>query len=196
MPQVQITGSFVQRPENPQGESGLLSQLRQRQRMAQENVIATQGSALRALAASHLICPNDAQSLVADVFTDFLYSYVDNLQHEKAVPAYLRMMVIRRARRQNQRASQHRDLEGLDFASTNNRDPSQMVDEGRRSTWLDECLGRMAERPRRLLRLHFGQDMSLSTIAAQFNISKQAVGKTVQKCLIFLRSCLAEKGDV
>jgi RNA polymerase sigma factor (sigma-70 family) len=194
MHQVQSRDSSNQQPETGQGDATLLNQLRQRQRHAQESLMATYGPSLRALAAGHLTCPNDAPPLVADVFTDFLYSYVDTLQHERAVPAYLRMMVIRRARRQNHRASQHRGLEGLDFASMTVRDPSQDLDDGRQATWLDECLGRVAERPRRLLRLHFGQGLSLSQIAAQLNISKQAVGKTVQKCLTFLRGCLAQKG--
>ncbi len=194
MRHVQTRDASLPLPEHDQGDASLLVQLRQRQRQAQENVITLQGPTLRALAASHLTCPNDARALVADVFTDFLYSYVDTLQHERAIPSYLRMMVIRRARRENQRNQQHRDLEGLELAAVSAKDPSQMLDDGRRAAWLDECLNQVAERPRRLLRLHFGQGISLSEIADQLSISKQAVSKTVQKCLAFLRSCLAQKG--
>jgi RNA polymerase sigma factor (sigma-70 family) len=175
-------------------ESGLLRQLRAREHAAQQDVIAGNRTRLLALAGTLVSSSADARALVADVLTDFLFEYVDALDHERAIPAYLRMMTIRRARRFNQHQQRHRDISEREDLVDASPDPAHTADDRRWKAWLDDCLSALADKSRQLLRLHFGHDLSLSEIGGQLGVSKQAVGKTVQKSLVLLRRCLERKG--
>jgi RNA polymerase sigma factor (sigma-70 family) len=173
-------------------EPSLLTQLQQRDPCAQASFYRVNRGALLALARATLSCPADAPALVADVFTDFFYRYVDFIRDERSVASYLRVMIVRRSRRQNLSGAR------IDNLDENMADPSQpdlvqSADCTRWTVWLDDCLATLADRARRLVRLHYGHELSLSQIGSQMGVSKQAVGKIVQKSLELLRCCLEDK---
>jgi RNA polymerase sigma factor (sigma-70 family) len=171
--------------------SPLLQALRRREQAAQARTIREHRAVLEMLAKRMLSCPQEAQALVADVFTDFLYKYVDTIRNEPAIPMYLRMMTIRRCRRLSFRRASEEELDRhQETLAATNMDIVDAIDAHVRLSSLDECLGRLTEKARRLLRLHFGHEMSFNEIGAQVGTSKQAVGKTVLKSLAVLRRCL------
>jgi RNA polymerase sigma factor (sigma-70 family) len=130
---------------------------------------------------------------VADVFTDFFYSYVDSLEHERAISAYLRIMVVRRARRLLLRRSREVDVELCCLADTDGRDVIESVENKTWLPWLEDCLSLLTERARKILKLHFGHDLRTVEIASQIGVTKQAVSKTILKCINQLRRCLERK---
>ncbi len=172
--------------------SDLLPRLRRREHQAQRQVYLAHQRALQVLAASVLRCAAEAEALVADVLTDFLYRYVDTLQREESIEAYLRMMTTRRARRHLDMQRRAREVNSRDMAAE--PDLPAVAEGAKWQRWVDDCLAALADKPRQLLRLHFGHDLSLSEIGQQLGITKQAVSKTVLKSLALLRRCLRGKG--
>jgi RNA polymerase sigma factor (sigma-70 family) len=172
--------------------SDLLLRLRRREHPAQEQVYLAYHQGLKALAVRILPCAAEAESLVADVITDFLYRYVDTLQRQESIGAYMRMMTTRRARRRLEMQRRVREVDHQDMAAEPDLPAAAEGPKWRR--WVDDCVAALAERPRQLLRLHFGHDLSLSEIGDQMGITKQAVSKTVLKSLDLLRRCLRGKG--
>jgi RNA polymerase sigma factor (sigma-70 family) len=171
-------------------DSNLLERLKRRDPEAQESLLNAEKRRLQALAATLLNSTGDVAPLVADVFTDFFYSYVDQLEQERAIPAYLRIMTIRRARRLTQRRSQEDDIFACDLADTAGGDVVEAIEARMWLPWLEDCSALLPEKARKILRLHFGHDLGPSEIAVQFGVSKQAISKTIQKSVAQLRLCL------
>ncbi len=145
---------------------------------------------LERIALSILASPKDAELLVGDVFVDFLYKYVDSIQKPNSIRAYLKTMTVRRARRQMARLRKHEE-----FNPDSKQVPALVPRDGdlerkifRR--WLEKCLSKLSDKARKVLKLHFGHDLSYAQIGKSFGSSKQAVGKTVLKSLAVLRKCL------
>ena len=168
----------------------LLGRLQKRDPEAQAYLLRVEGASLRATALSILGSDGDTGPLVADVFTDFLYSYVDRIEHERAIPSYLRIMVIRRARRLLQRRSHEDNLAAHDFADADARDVIEALETKSWLPWLEDCLSLLTNRARRVLKLHFGHDMGTVEIAGEVGVTKQAVSKMILKCIAQLRRCL------
>jgi RNA polymerase sigma factor (sigma-70 family) len=175
------------------GEPRLLERLKRRDAEAQATLLRRESPGLRATAMSILASEGDALPLVADVFTDFLYTYVDRIEHERAIPAYLRIMVVRRARRLLQRRSQEDSITAHDLADASGRDVVEVLEAKSWLPWLEDCSSQLTERARRVLRLHFGHDMGTVEIAGAVGVTKQAVSKTIIKCIAQLRRCLERK---
>jgi RNA polymerase sigma factor (sigma-70 family) len=171
----------------------LLERLKARDPVAQEELYRDRRASLEMVARSVLACPADASALVGDVFTDFLFQYVDTIRDEPAIFAYLKMMIVRRARRQNEHRQRHDDLDLYQGGTAGNQDAADEIDGRIWSTWLTTCLEHLSEKARRLLRLHYGHEFSLDDIGSQVGVSKQAVSKAIQKSLGLLRNCLEDK---
>jgi RNA polymerase sigma factor (sigma-70 family) len=171
----------------------LLERLKERDPIAQEAFYRDRRVSLELVARSALACSADAPALVSDVFTDFLFHYVDTIRDESAIFAYLKMMIVRRARRQNEYRQRHEDLDRYVGVTGGNQDAAEEMDARIWSTWLKTCLERLSDKARRLLRLHYGHEFSLDDIGSQIGVSKQAVSKAIQKSLGLLRNCLEDK---
>jgi RNA polymerase sigma factor (sigma-70 family) len=171
-------------------QPNLLERLKRREPDAQELVFLAENRRLQGLAKHLLGSAGDVPPLVADVFTDFFYSYVDRLQSAGAVSAYLRIMTVRRARRLMQQRSRQDDITAHTLAAAEGSDVIDALDAKAWLPWLEECSARLPERAHTILKLHFGHELGPSEIGAELGISKQAVSKTIQKCIAQLRLCL------
>jgi RNA polymerase sigma factor (sigma-70 family) len=173
------------RTDLPELDDALLTRLHDRDADAQRDVERTLAPRLLRIATTR-VGPDAAESLVHDAFCDFFFRYVDGLESPRAIPAYLKMMVVRRSMRAEARAAQHEPLE--DRASAG--DPEGDLDERRAMDRLARCLDRLTVRAREVVKLHFGHDLSLADIGARDARSKQAVHKQLQKALTALRACV------
>jgi RNA polymerase sigma factor (sigma-70 family) len=171
-------------------QSSLLDRLKHREPEAQEQIFKAENRRLQALAMTFLGSTGDVGPLVADVFTDFFYSYVDRVEHERAISAYLRIMIVRRARRLAQRRSQEHDIFAYDLADMDGHDVIEALDVKAWLPWLEDCSALLPEKAHKILKLRFGHELDLNEIGAQLGITKQAVSKTIQKCIAQLRRCL------
>jgi len=184
---------FARPPRSDPTTTESLAELQGRAHRAQQALWHREWPRLYPIALKILRSESEAEGLVADALTDFLFHHVDQLQSARAVPAYLRIMVIRRATRRRDQAWRHDDLDEIAPLP----DPADGADEAvdRRSwlTWLDHCLAQLKGRARQLLKLHFGHDLSYAQIGAQLEISKQAVGKAVQQSERALRRCIDQQ---
>ncbi|MGC4116290.1 MAG: sigma-70 family RNA polymerase sigma factor [Myxococcales bacterium] len=172
-----------------------LDRLRAQDPDAQAQLFEEHRRGLLRLAAS-LLPGGDAEALVADLFIDFFQVYVRELRSLEAIPAYLRIMVVRRARRQKIRSARLAPLPEKEAADPRPTTAEESLQQQTYLRWLEECVGGLTVRARSVLRLQFGHELSLSDVGAQLGVSKQAVGKMSLKGLQALRECLAarEKG--
>ncbi len=181
---------FSRKAEEFYVDPGVLRRLKDRDSKTQEQVWRLERSRLRAIALSVLKSGEDADALVSDLFVDFFYRHVNDIRSGQAIPAYLRIMAVRRARRQMGRARRQVPIEP-DFPG---EDPLpggvDRIDRSIWTRWLTECLAGLGEKARRVLRMHYGHEMSYAFIAGELGGSKQAVGKMAKKSLQALRRCL------
>ena len=173
----------------------LLNRLRARDHAAQAALRRSEQVTLERLVARTLGSAAEAKPLVADLFADFFWKHVDQVRTARAIPAYLRIMAIRRARRLRARQSLMVELCEEGTAATNPVPVDDAVDRRLHLTWLSECLQRLSARARLVLKLHYGDDLSYSEVGAYQSCSKQAVGKVVAKSLEALRRCIETQAE-
>lgn len=184
----------LKRPERPRLYDGgdLLERLRARDGEAQAVVRAAESGRLFAIAVRTLGSPARAETLVADLFTDFFFDAVDRVRAQAAIPAYLRAMVVRRSRREVERLQRYEELHDEPLSDGRQGSLDERLD---REAWLRRlaiCTGELTPNARTTLRLHFTYELSLQQVGDRLGRSKQAVHKTVQKALVALRSCLGD----
>jgi RNA polymerase sigma factor (sigma-70 family) len=167
--------------------------LRSRHRPTQERLWTLERPRLLSRARGILGSPAEAEALVADLCCDFLFRHVDSLRHGAAIPAYLRIMTVRRARRRRARLAGQVPLEPETARAEGAGEESANADRSIWSRWLEECLARLRERARQALKLHFGHDLSYTAIAEAQGCTKQAVGKTIGKSLGALKACIERR---
>ncbi len=168
----------------------LLVALKKRTQSAQVHIWSRESSALKELAQKCLGCNAENESLVMDVFADFFYNYVDNIRHPAAIGAYLRIMVIRRARRKVEMAEK---LVPLWMANCKTESEEEEIDRKLKMEWLSGCLDHLTPGTRQILRLHFAQGLSYTAIAEIRGISKQAVSRIVKCACGKLKKCIYYK---
>lgn len=171
-----------------------LERLKRRDSAAQAELIREETPRVVGVVGSILGKGSRADTLVADLFTDFCMHAVDRVRDGRAVPAYLRMMAVRRARREKERLERHAEWSESAGGVMPDACAEVALDAKRRRTKLARCLEGLQARSRETLRLHYGHDLSYSEIGARIGRSKQAVGKAVQKDLEALRRCLERQG--
>ena len=132
-----------------------------------------------------------AEAVVADLLSDFLFHYVNKLRDGRAIPSYLRIMALRRSRRQQERARRHGELDPDDRRHrSDDAGPDDAIDSARWSRWLERCLGEVKGKARSILKLHYGHEMSYAEIGQRLGTSKQAAAKMGKKYLEVLRACV------
>lgn len=173
-----------------------LDRLRAGDRAAQAEVFEAHRRALVRLAASLLPPGGDAEALVADLFIDFFQVYVRELRAAQSIPAYLKIMVVRRASRLKARLARSAPMPEREPADPKPAGAEESLQQQTYLRWLEQCVAALTARSRSVLRLQFGHDLSLSDVGARLGVSKQAVGKMSLKSLQALRECLEarEKG--
>ncbi len=168
----------------------VLTLLKNRNRQVQEEVYKAEKMVLEKIAGAILRSSIDAEQLVADVFTDFLFHYVDGVQQSRSIRAYLQMMTRRRAIRAREKHLSLVPLQPELRASNSAKDPEERIDDRLWRQWLDICLRRVRSSARKILKLHFGHGESYSTIGDHLGVTKQAVGKAIKKNLQVLNQCI------
>jgi len=181
------------RPDGPYDDPQILERLKQKDRATQEQLYRAEKSRITAIAISILRSPDHAESLVSDLFMDFFFTYVDRIREARAIPAYLRIMCQRRARRQRARMYRQVELEPDKVNYDPTDDTDEQVERRLYAQWLESCVGQLNPQTREVLKLHFGHEMSYSEVGEHQGKSKQAVGKAVLKSLDLLRDCLERK---
>jgi RNA polymerase sigma factor (sigma-70 family) len=168
-----------------------LALLKKRDRAIQEAVWRAEKPGVEAIALSILGSRADAEQLAADLFADFFYQYVDNIRSCHSIPKYLKTMAQRRSIRRREGHARlvplDRGGEPAEFPVT---DMERDMDVQNLLRWLENCYGKLRPRSRKILKLHYGHELSYSSIAESLGNSKQAVGKTVKKGLSLLRECV------
>jgi RNA polymerase sigma factor (sigma-70 family) len=173
-----------------------LERLKRRDARVQEQVRRLQVETLTSTVAAILGSPDESEVLVTDLLTDFFFRYVDQLRDSRAIPSYLQIMAVRRARRLKERWQREVAVESNALTDDPRDRLDSELDDHTRLPGLNRCLQGLTDRARSLLRLHYGHELSYAAIGEQLGVSKQAVGKTIQKCLEVLRRCLGKRAAV
>ena len=168
----------------------ILILLQAHEKDAQEKIWNLENRRLIAIARYWLSSPEEAQFLVADIFCDFFFKYIDNIKDSQCISAYLRIMTVRRARRYNHRCASQQPIEPNDAVDHSHLTASEEVDQSVWRRWLENCQQKLSKKAREILRLHYGHELSYAAIGEIKGISKQAIGNIVQKSLDALRRCL------
>ncbi len=88
--------------------------LQLRERGVQEKIWKLENRRLILIAKYWLSSPGEAEFLVADIFCDFFFKYVDNLRESRCISPYLKIMTVRRARRYNYQCAAKQPIEPND----------------------------------------------------------------------------------
>lgn len=185
--------AFWRRKAHYADRAEILGRLQQRERAAQEQVWRVERPRLLRVAGPILGSPDLCESCVADVFCDFFFHYVDSVRSSRAIPAYLKIMTLRRARRQAARASRSLEVDPERLVAEGSEDASAQADRSIFLRGLEACLETLTGRARQMVKLHYGLELSYAAVAEQLGVSKQAVGKAVLKSLDALRQCLEQR---
>jgi len=133
-----------------------------------------------------------AQEVAEDVWTDFLMEHADEVLHPSALPRYLHLMAVRRARRVQELRRRLLPLEGDPGPP---EDPPEVAallaeDERERQRRLARCMSQLTTKCRKVLRLRFHHGRTQEAIGEVFGITKQHAGRILAKALATLRRCM------
>jgi RNA polymerase sigma factor (sigma-70 family) len=166
----------------------LLSRLRARDPRAQAECRRQYLPALEAVCARALSDPHSGREVAEEVLADVMLSHVDRLREERALPAYLRMIAVRRCARLKARSQRTEELsEELPDESSG---PESAILAAEQQHRLGRCLGRLRPRVQHWLRLRFHEGMTQEAIGAAFDCSKQYVGRLLAQALAELKQCV------
>ena len=115
--------------------------LKSRDRVTQEAVWRAEKPIVEAIALSILRSRADAEQVVADLFTDFFFKYVDNLKSCSSIPLYLKTMARRRSVRKRQGLTRLVPLDQKESAEYSVAEPERAIDDQKLLGWLMRCYG-------------------------------------------------------
>lgn len=136
----------------------------------------------------------DASDVATDVVHDFLFTYVQNIEHERAIVSYLRLMATRRSLRKRRGADRHKELEPEALPDDGARSAEQLANTQMLLPRLNDCLEELTPKAQQVLKLRFAGDMTNERIGQVVGGSKQYIGKLIRQCTEKLRTCLERKG--
>jgi RNA polymerase sigma factor (sigma-70 family) len=171
----------------------MLEKLRARDHRAQQELRRRLSPKILAVCRHMLKDEALAQEAAEDIWMDFLYEHVDQVQKERALGAYLRMMTVRRCVRIRDWQKRHEQPE--DQPPLVGGSETEMVTslDGRRQTArLEDCLKRLSRRARRIIRMRYRNEMTQEAIGKALRVSKQYIGRLIARSLEALRECMQE----
>ncbi len=160
-------------------DHGTLQALKARDAETQTLVWKAEEKLLLKIARYFISCNWDAKALLQDVFCDFLFHYVDSVRSPQAIRNYLCIMTVRRARRFKERENQKKPIEVLYDTPDPTTQIESLIDEQSLYIWMEEALCALNHKEQKVLKLHYGHDLSYSAIARLEGMSKQAISKKV-----------------
>lgn len=171
----------------------LLDQLKAGSAVAQAQVYGALRAEVTAIGARLGLGAIDAESMAADLFIDFFFRFVQEVRAPAAIPAYLKMMAVRRGHRLKRRAEREAATEEQDRIDPEARSPDEALELQRYLKWLDACLEGLTPRARSVLKLQYGHALSFAQAGEHLGVSKQAVHKISSKSVELLRRCIESK---
>jgi len=136
----------------------------------------------------------DASDVATDVVHDFLFNYVQNIEHERAIRSYLRLMATRRSLRKRRGADRHKELVPETVADEDARSAEQLANTQILLPKLADCLEELTPKAQQVLKLRFAGELTTERIGQLVGGSKQYIGKLIRQSTEKLRVCLEAKG--
>lgn len=147
---------------------------------------------LRAVCAHVLHDRVRAEDLAEDVLMDFAFEHVDRVEHPRAVPSYLRLMAVRRARRIKQKQNRHEEVSPERTSGVDEeRALVTAIDAPARKACLSRCIDAQDKKARTMLRLRFYNERTVTDIGREMGVSKQYVSRIMRRALDALRGCVS-----
>jgi len=138
----------------------------------------------------------DASDLATDIVHDFLFTYVQNVEHARAIPSYLRLMATRRAIRRRRGAERHHELDAEILPDDDARSAIDSAGTQLLLPRLNDCLETLTPKAQQVLKLRFSGELTTERIGQLVGGSKQYIGKLIRQSTERLRACLEHKGPV
>lgn len=134
-----------------------------------------------------------AEEIAEDVWTDFLFRDVDRVRDPRAIPAYLRMMSVRRCIHVRDVSRRFDTLDAVTESEPTADVEADLLgglDRSRTLLRLRACLQLLDRRQRQVVRLRFLHEMTLEQIGEELAVTKQYAGQIVKKSLWRLKRCI------
>ena len=131
-----------------------------------------------------------AEEVGEDVCGDFLMDYLDVVQSAAAVPSYLQVMTVRRSFRLRRQARARAALTSSAAVEPSGEDSGREAEVRLDARGLARCMEGLTPASQRILRLRFGGEKTQEEIGTVMGVSKQYVGRVIQKSLEALKRCL------
>lgn len=132
----------------------------------------------------------DTTEIAVDIVVDFMFKYVDNLTHAKALRSYLRLMAIRRCQRRLKELSRFKNANLDDISYDNSANPEHWQETHQLSTQLSKCLEGLTPKAQQVIRLRYGRQFTNERIGTLVGGSRQYIGRLLRRSLVLLRVCL------
>ena len=135
----------------------------------------------------------DASDVATDIVQDFLFTYVQNIERERAIVSYLRLMATRRSLRRRRGVDRHSELIPEAIADDDARGADVAANTQLLLPRLNDCLEELTPKAQQVLKLRFSGDLTTERIGQLVGGSKQYIGKLIRQSTEKLRACLETK---
>jgi RNA polymerase sigma factor (sigma-70 family) len=135
---------------------------------------------------------SEAGEVADEVLIDFMFNYVNRLDHARTMGAYLRLMAARRAIRHRERRSKHVELAAQ--ADDSQPDPERSILHAKAVSALEHCFRKLTPKAQEAVRLRYSADLTQQQIGAIVGGSKQYIGRVLAQSIDKLRECLRTAG--
>ncbi len=174
----------------PQDEPIDLAALKAHDPVAQKAFWASHWGRVNAACARILGPGADAADVATDVIQDFLFKYVDSVNHQRAVRSYLRLMATRRSLRRRGKRDRHDELHEDGFQGASTAAHESAANQAMLMPKLGECMAHLTPKAQQVLKLRFSGELTNQRIGELVGGSKQYIGKLLRQSMEKLRSCI------
>jgi RNA polymerase sigma factor (sigma-70 family) len=185
--------SLLSKDPDEKDPSVLLARLKDRDIVAQQELLKEHDGWIMAICVKQLGDRELARECTQDIFHDFLIKYVDNIRDARAIPAYLRMMAVHRTQRLKIFRQKHQSFEEQIGDACQETEESQRVEAVDREIFLHRlhnCLHKLTDKARKVVKLHYYQELTMAQTGERMGVSRQYVSKVITKGLTVLKRCM------
>lgn len=143
-----------------------------------------------ALSFSILRDENDASEVTSDVISDFVLKYIQNFNHSRAIPSYVRAMISQRACRFRDQKTFFTALNDADLIDMRSLSPEDATHYSCQIAKLESCIAHLTPKAQQVVKMKYYLQMTNEEIGQVVGHSKQHVGRIIKKSTKLLRGCL------
>lgn len=171
-------------------EKGLVAESKNGNGGAERQFWKTHWTEVYAITCHILGSNSDATDVAVDTLTDFMTHYVHNLTNHNSQKAYIRLMATRRALRFRNRRNRLVPTDVDYFEDGKMLNPEERALFSQLMPRLSDCMEHLTPKAQTVVRLRYRKQMTKTAISTTVGVSKQYIGRLLNRSLALLKQCL------